>query len=130
MVTQEHIQTAQHFLDAAEREFAAGDAIQGSEKMWGAAAHAVMAVAQQREWPFGSHGALRSAVRRLSRESDEAALLSGFVTAEKFHANFYHSFMEHDADFELSKLVVRQFVERVLEFLDFHSQAVGGDREE
>ena len=130
MVTQEHIQTAQHFLDAAEREFAAGDAIQGSEKMWGAAAHAVMAVAQQREWPFGSHGALRSAVRRLSRESDEAALLGGFVAAEKFHANFYHGFMEHDADFELSRLVVRQFVERVLEFLDFHSQAVGGDRAE
>ena len=63
MLTQEHIQTAQHFLDAAEGAFVAGDAIQGSEKVWGVAAHAVMAVGQQREWPFGSHGALRSAVR-------------------------------------------------------------------
>ena len=49
MLTREHIQTARHFLEVAEEEFAAGDAIQGSEKMWGAAAHAVMAVAQQRE---------------------------------------------------------------------------------
>ena len=129
MLAQEHIETAQHVLDMAEVEFAAGDAIQGSEKMWGAAAHAVMAVAQQREWPFGSHGALRSAVRRLSRESGDVALLSGFVAAEKFHANFYHSFMEHDADFELSKLVVRQFVERALEFLAPRSQTVD-DQEE
>ena len=127
MLTREHIQTARHFLEVAEGEFAAGDAIQGSEKMWGAAAHAVMAVAQQREWPFGSHGALRSAVRRLSRELDDAALLSGFVAAEKFHANFCHSFMEHDADFELSRLVVRQFVERVLEFFDSPPHMVGGD---
>ena len=52
------------------------------------------------------------------------------MAAEKFHANFYHSFMEHDADFELSKLVVRQFVERVLEFFDSRPHTGGGDTEE
>ena len=47
MLTQEHAQTARDFLTVADEEFSAGDMLQGSEKMWGAAAHAVMAVAQQ-----------------------------------------------------------------------------------
>ena len=41
--THQHVRTARSFLEAAEREFAAGDALQGSEKLWGAAAHAVLA---------------------------------------------------------------------------------------
>ena len=36
MLTQEHAQTARAFLDEADREFAEGDALQASEKMWGA----------------------------------------------------------------------------------------------
>ena len=118
MLIQEHAQTANDFLVVADDEFASGDMLQGSEKMWGAAAHAVMAVAQQRDWPFGSHGALRTAVRRLSDENGDPFLIAGFVAAEKFHANFYHDFMEHDADFELSKDVIHQFVNHVLSLMD------------
>ena len=102
----------------ADDEFAAGDMLQGSEKMWGAASHAVMAVAQQRGWPFGSHGALRTAVRRLSDESGDQALLGGFSASERLHANFYHDFMEHDADFAFTRDVVRDFVARVLGLMD------------
>ena len=42
MQATEHMQTAQDFLEAADREFEAGDELQGSEKMWVAAAHAVI----------------------------------------------------------------------------------------
>ena len=118
MLTQEHAQTAQDFLAVADDEFAAGDMLQGSEKMWGAAAHAVMAVAQQRGWPFGSHSALRIAVRRLAEESGDRALPGGFGTAERFHANFYHDFMERDDDFDFTRDVVRDFVARVLSLMD------------
>ena len=111
----EHVRTARHFLEAADVEFAAGDALQGSEKMWGAASHAVMAVAQQRGWSFGNHNALRTAARRLTDERRDEALLAGFTTAEKFHANFYHDFMEPGADFDTSRDVVRAFVARVLD---------------
>ena len=61
MQTTEHTQTAQDFLEAADREFEAGDDLQGSEKMWGAAAHAVMMVAQERGWPYDSHRHLKAA---------------------------------------------------------------------
>ena len=113
MVSEEHIQTAQDFLEASDREFAAGDLLQGSEKLWGAASHAVMAAAQQRGWPYSKHNALKIAVRRLYQESGDETLEGDFSTAEKFHANCYHDFME-DYQIEGDRPLVRRFVGRVL----------------
>ena len=113
MLVDEHPQTTRDFLEAADREFAAGDRLQASEKMWGAASHAVMAVAQHRGWPFSSHGAMRDAIRRLAGEHG-LSLQAGFVAAEKFHANFYHDFMEDD-ELDLARPPVRDFVERMLD---------------
>ena len=117
MLVQEHAQTARKFLAAADTEFAVGDLLQGSEKMWGAACYAIMAVAQSRGWQFGSHVKLREAVLRLSDESGDDTLRGGFGVAEKFHANFYHDFMEHDSDFDFSREVVREFVDRTLSLM-------------
>ena len=113
MNTQQHIKTARDFLVAADKELAAGDTLQGSEKLWGAASHAVMAVARQRGWAPNSHSAMKNAVARLSEELDDPALRGEFGMAEKFRANFYHGFME---DYELAQdgEVVHRFVERVL----------------
>jgi uncharacterized protein (UPF0332 family) len=113
MVVYEHIQTAQDFLAASEREFAAGDLLQGSEKLWGAAAHAAIALAQQRGWPHRSHRSQKNAIERFSEENDDPLLASDFGVAEKFHRNFYHDDME---DFELAaeRPKVRRFVMRAL----------------
>jgi hypothetical protein len=115
MLTEEHIRTARYSLDESEREFAAGEVLQGSEKLWGAASHAVMAIAQQRDWPYNKHNSLKVAVRRLAQESEEGRyLLSGFAIAEAFHANFYHDFMEN---FQLEdRILVRDFVNLALTF--------------
>ena len=109
----QHGQTARDFLEASDREFAAGDHLQASEKLWGAASHAVIAVALQRDWPCRSHRALSNAVDRLSRETGERQLEAGFSIAEKFHRNFYHDEMP---DYEISRdrPLVRDFVDRVL----------------
>ncbi|MYA15427.1 MAG: hypothetical protein F4Z28_00985 [Gammaproteobacteria bacterium] len=112
MITTEHIQTAQEFLDKADRYFSEGDELQGSEKMWGAAAHAVMAVAQQRGWNYGDHRSLRVAVRRIAEEQDDPSLELAFGIAEKFHANFYHKFMQ-DYEFDRDRPAVRLFVQRI-----------------
>ena len=117
MQTTEHTQTAQDFLAAADREFAAGDGLQGSEKMWGAAAHAVMMVSQKRGWPYGSHRHLKEAADRMVRETGDNTLRGGFFAAQQFHANFYHGFMEGD-DIERGRPEVRQFVEQVLEYAE------------
>ncbi len=113
----EHMQTARDFLEVADREFAAGDTLQASEKLWGAASHAVIALCQQRDWPFGKHRNLKSAVQSLYAETGEEILRGGFSTAEKFHANYYHDFME---DFQVDEYrpAVHDFVARTLALLE------------
>ena len=71
MLSAEHRQLALEYLMASNREFEAGDILQGAEKLWGAAAHAVMAVAQERGWPHESHRSLKNATIRLSEELDD-----------------------------------------------------------
>ena len=121
MLIEEHIQTARDFLDAADREFDAGDEIQGSEKLWGAASHAVMAAAIRRGWNSGSHRALKEAVNRLAVEFNDESLRLRFGVAEKFHINFYHGAMEQ---FEIDddRPVVREFVERLLSLESVNGQ--------
>ena len=112
MLTTEHIQTAHEFIEESDSYFAEGDVLQGSEKTWGAAAHAVMAIAQQRGWPFGDHRSLKIAVRRLADEQNDPFLETAFGVAEKFHANFYHKFMQ-DYEYDRDRPAIRHFVERV-----------------
>ena len=121
MLTGEHSQTAQDFLAASDSEFAAGDILQGSEKLWGAAAHAIMAIAQQRGWRFGDHRALRAAANRLADELREPILASNFSVAEKFHANLNHDFMQ---DFEIDgdREKVREFVNSILSLHELSSE--------
>ena len=113
MLTHEHVRTSQGFLLKAESEFAVGDILQGSEKLWGAATHAIMANAQLRGWSFGSHRAMPTTVEGLPGEHGDDSLLDGFGVAEKCHANFYHDFME-DHELERARRSVPRFVNRLL----------------
>ena len=117
MTTERRSEAAREFLRAADREFAAGDIAQGSEKLWGAAAQAVIAVAQERGWKYGSHRDLKIAAERLATEQGDNGLASEFAVAEKFHANFYHEFMD---DFQLAEdpPKIHDFVDRVLALLN------------
>ena len=117
MLTQNHTATALEFLDASDREFAVGDRLQASEKLWGAASHAVMAVAQQREWPYRSHRSLKNAVGRIVAETGDDGFAAGFLAAEKFHKNFYHDEME-DFEIEHDRPLVHRFVARFLTLLN------------
>ena len=113
MQTRDHVRTARVFLTAADREFTAGDHLQASEKLWGAASHALIAVAQQRNLPHGSHRALKKAAQLLVDETGDGTLHAGFAVAEKFHANFYHDFME-DFQLDADRPTVNNFVESLL----------------
>ena len=112
MMIQEHIDTAREFLDGSAREFAAGDALQGSEKLWGAFSHAVVAMCQERGWKYGSHREIIDAGLRLAEEMGIDR--GGVWAARSFHANFYHGFLE-DFEVEYARPVVRSFVESILD---------------
>ena len=117
MTVEEHIQAAWAFLEHSDAEFAAGDELQGSEKLWGAASHAVSAIAKQRggrgPWSCGKSKHRASVVERLAEEYNDPLLTSGHAVAEKFHANFYHNFMEDD-EIARGRPIVHRFVHRIV----------------
>ena len=121
----EHRETARTFLREADELFRLGDDLQGAEKMWGAAAHAVIAVCQQRGWRHRSHPAMSEAVSRISAEFKDAGdegtsaiLDGGFVAASNAHVDFYHRDMDLEGGngqyFARARMLVDQFVERMV----------------
>ena len=128
MTVQDHAQTARHFLAESDREFAEGDHLQAAEKLYGAANHAVTAVAQQRGWQYESHRSMKNATYRLTHECDDSFIASAFVTAEKFHSHSLHDNMQ-PYEIEGEKPVVHEFVARILAMLDTAADHPnGGDR--
>ena len=116
MNRENHSQTALEFLTASDAEFAAGDHLQASEKLWGAASHAVMAVADQRGWECRSHRAMKNSVQRIADQYGDEVLNGNFAAAEKFHSNFYHDEME-DFEIAIDRPTVHAFVHRMLTYL-------------
>ncbi len=117
MTAAEHAQTARDFLAASDREFAAGDHLQGSEKLYGAATQAIIAICQQRGWRYNSHRAMKQAVSELAREQGEPLIVGGFSAAERFHENFFHDNLE-DYDIAVERPAVHHFVARLLALPD------------
>ena len=109
----EHVRTAYEFLERSERELSSGDKLQASEKLWGAAAHAMTAIMLRQGTRGRSHRELKIAAKRLSTDLQDPHIYAGFLAAEKFHVNFYTGIME-DYEIELDKDQVHDFVNRVL----------------
>ena len=93
---EEHLRISHQFLRQAEEEFATGDRLQASEKAWGAAAHAVKAVAQHRGWQHDGHRYLFDAVDRIYRETEDAELRDLFRIANSLLTNFYENWQSED----------------------------------
>ncbi len=117
MTVQYHARTARHFLAESDREFAEGDHLPAAEKLYGAANHAVTAVAQQRGWQYESHRSMKNAIYRLTNEYDDPFIALAFIAAEKFHKHFFHDNME-PYEIEGERPYVHEFVARVLAMLD------------
>ena len=77
----------------ADREYEAGDILQASEKLWGAATHAVVAEMQRREIEANGHRKIKDFVKNLGVEIDDPLLFPLFKHGETLHVNFYHGFL-------------------------------------
>ena len=113
MNVSEHVQTAREFLAISEMEFADGQRLQASEKLWGAVAHAVLALTQLRGWRYGSHNDLIQAARRLSEEQNNQDIYRQFGKTRRLHANYYHGFLE-DHQIDDLRSIAHDFIIRVL----------------
>ena len=91
-----HWETSRRLIIQADAELAAGDPIQASEKGWGAAAHAIKAVAQERGWRHDNHARLFGIANRLVAETGESAIVELFGIASDAHKNFYEGDMSQE----------------------------------
>ena len=104
-----YAEASRTFLEKAREELDEEDFVQASEKLWGAAAQMVKAVAEPRGWRHDSHRALNQVVSRLAQETGDSAISSAFVAAQGLHFNFYENV--HGREFiENTIPVIEEFV--------------------
>ena len=80
---------SERLMEHAERQLAVGDRLQASEKAWGAVAHRLKVIADQRGWEHDKHQHVYGVVRHLTRELDDPDLMKNFIVAEGLHKNYY-----------------------------------------
>ena len=113
MSAAEHRLTAQAFLEEAEDDFAAGKPLKGSEMLWGAVSHALIAIALLQRRPYNSHGTLRNIATRIPSIPGRPTGREEFARAEEFHINFYHGQLT-DNQIDEHRPEVGRFVARLL----------------
>ncbi len=106
-----------HFWDLVDDELERGELEEASNKLWGAAAHAIKAVAEIRGWEHYAHSLLEETVLRLIREEGASPHLRGqYYIASHYHQRFYGG--PPDADgIRYGKEIIAEFI-RTLESLE------------
>ncbi len=108
-----HVLMSRRFLEHAQIYLAAGDRIQASEKVWGAAAHALKAIGEQRGWRHGNHANIYDIGGQLGREFDrEGPFLDYLSQAQAMHNNFYENIRDSSA-IQRAFAAVAEFLEEL-----------------
>ena len=89
MASQKYRQTSRRLLAQARHELDQGDLIQASEKGWGAAAHMLKAIAEERGLEHGRHRHLTRVASHLRSQTGDGDLFRLYQVAEALHGNFY-----------------------------------------
>ena len=87
---------SQRLLRDAQRELDLGDLIQASEKAWGAAAHAVKALAQKWGWYHQGHLRIRAVVDFIAIQWNREDLTELYLFPHTMHVNWYEHELYED----------------------------------
>lgn len=94
--SEEYLQLNSRYLREAEEYLEKMDLAQASEKLWGAAAEIVKAVAAKRGVELGTHASLWSFVEKWDRENSGLGLIEKFSYAGNLHINFYENWLSRE----------------------------------
>ncbi len=87
-----HAQVSRRFLEQAKIHLAEGDRLQAAEKIWGAAAHALKSVGEQRGWVHNRHPNIFDIGEHLGREFGPGEEFDRYLArADYMHRNFYEN---------------------------------------
>lgn len=92
----EYLRLNGKYLKEAEELLSKRDYPQASEKLWGATAEIIKAVASKRGVELGTHRSIWEYVLRLAKEHPDWNLIQAFSVASALHTNFYEDHMPAD----------------------------------
>ena len=107
--------TASDYLAMADREFAAGNALPGAERLWDAAALTLKTVAQDQGWPVPEDD-LYPIVERLGAGDEQIfdLLVSGFSSAEYYPDKVRYGYFDiADGDDSDARHIIHNFIDLV-----------------
>ena len=102
--------TSRELLSKGEAALEEEDLLQASEKLWGASAQMVKALASRRGWYHSSHRSLFQVIDRLASETQDIELRDLFLEAGQLHTNFYEQWLPSE--------MVRRGGQRVRDLVD------------
>lgn len=100
------------YLRDAEELLRKKDYAQASEKLWGACAEVIKAVAAKRGKQLGTHRSVGEFVTKLHKEHPDWNLIDSFHIANSLHMNFYEDHLPPEHVIRGEK-VVKEFVKRL-----------------
>ena len=105
-------EASREYRQHADEALKDGDFGQASEKLGGAAAELVKAVAESRGWEHNGHSQLFGAVRCLAEETGDQELSDLFRSAGFLHTNFYEPWLPGE-DVERAAGEVHRLLQKV-----------------
>ena len=117
MQKQKQLKTAQDYLDAADREFENSDALAGTERLWEAITHTLMAIIGAKGWAYDA-GDLFPVVKRLAEQDAQVSyILEGIYLALKGHPGLVRAeyFRFEYGDTHRARQMTREFIDAVLQ---------------
>ncbi len=104
-----HLVLCEKYLSEAEEFLKKGDAVQASEKGWGAASQVVKAIAAKEEVEIRSHRELHDYVSKLAGRIKDPEVRMLWKSAGFLHVNFYEDWFTIED--------VRRFIEKLMALL-------------
>ncbi len=113
---QNYLRLSGKYLSEAENLVRAKEIAPASDKLWGASAEIVKAVAAKRGIELGTHGSLWEYVSKLDAEHPEWKLRRDFSYVGNLHQSFYEDWLPEGYVIE-GLDIIKEFVRKLKTFL-------------
>ncbi|ODS30729.1 MAG: Archaeal PaREP1/PaREP8 family protein [Candidatus Scalindua rubra] len=100
-----HIELNGKYLQDAKALLKKQDYPQASEKLWGATAQIIKAIALKRGKKLRSHESISKYVVELSKELNDNSILDYFGLANSLHQNFYENWLAPEMVSRYAKII-------------------------
>ena len=102
-----HIYLNVKYLQDAKALLDKQDYVQASEKLWGAVAQIIKAIALNRDRRLRSHTAINAYIVQLAKELNDVSILDAFSIANSLHQNFYENWLAPETVIQNAKTIER-----------------------